>query len=105
MVEIGNFDTKITYLLPVQTTGSQGEVIIDYLPVHTAFAHLQTNIDEFNSDSNLEQARSLNVTTYKYPLSTRHRVRIGVEEYEITSITPAERMQPFMTINLTKING
>lgn len=102
-VEIGKFDTNITYLAPVQTTGSQGEVVIDYSPIYTSFAERRTNIDEFNSNSNLEQAESLTIITYKYPVTTRHRVRIGCGDYEITGIDPMERMQLFMMLNLKRI--
>ena len=102
-VEIGKFDTKI-YLPGTGTNNrSQGEVVIDYSPIYTSFAERRTNIDEFNSNSNLEQAESLTIITYKCPVTTRHRVRIGCGDYEITGIDPMERMQLFMMLNLKRI--
>lgn len=105
-INIGELDTPVMLVEMEQTIGSQGQKSWSVVGRHSMLAHVERNVNEVVSDSNLESENSLNVTCYKLPgLTTRWRVEIACRSYEIVGIDPVSRTSPLNILSVRAING
>ena len=105
-VNIGDLDTLVRILRPEQSIGSQGETRFTFTENSKVYAKVERNASEFVANTNLEEGRSIELTTYKIPgLTTRWRVSVEGVTYEITGIDPISRVSPLCILSLQAVEN
>ena len=105
-INIGELDTMVEILRMVQGRGSQGEKTWTASSYAHVWAKVDYSVAESVSDGNLEAGRTVQLTIYKIPeLTSRWRVRIGDEAYEIRTIDTISRISPLCILTLNAIDG
>lgn len=106
MINIGDFDTKVTFQEPTVTRGDQGERIQTWEDVVSPFVKVDRTVAENITDDNLESGRTLTLSCYKVAgMNTRWRVLIDGDPFGIANIEDQGRMSPFVILTLRAIDG
>jgi len=104
-INIGELDTLVTLFSPVAGIGTQGEKTFTYKAFRDVFAKIDGNNDEVINYSNLESEQNKVLTVYKVPeMTTRWRVQISGQMYEISSIDPISRVSPLCLLTIHSID-
>lgn len=106
VILIGDFDTLVTFQVPLRSNGTRGEVTMTYSDREPIWAKVERGIDEAVNNDNLEQTKNYQVTVYKSEvegLNTRWRVKIGQDIFEIRGVEPMDRMSLFCTMEVYSI--
>lgn len=104
-LNIGELDTKITVQAFTETRGSEGEVVKTWTDHSTPFAKVERQTTELVNSENLEEREVLTVTMYKIAsLTTRWRIKVGSQAYEISEIDPVSRISPLCILTVHAID-
>jgi len=104
-INIGEMDTRVEIIRATQGTGSQGEKTWTLESYGRVWAKVERDVVESVESMNLESGHNVRCTIYKIAaLTSRWRVRIDGDIYEIESIDPISRVSPLCTLTLTAID-
>lgn len=104
-VNIGTLDTLVTVQKCVISYGSEGGKTYTFTDFRDVYGNVDRRISEQVSIGNLEDGDYIALTIYKIPeLTTRWRVKIDGQAYEITAIDLIERISPFCTLTLHAVD-
>lgn len=104
-INIGELDTLVTLYQATQTRGEQGQKKFSFTKFRDVFAKLDRDVSESVSYDNLEAGDNIVITIYKVPeMTTRWRVLIGSQYYEISSIDPVSRMSPLCRVSISAVD-
>lgn len=104
-INIGLLDTLVSLFEPTTGIGTQGETTKTWTKVADVYAYLEPNTDESIAYYNQESITSMVITIYKKrDLTTRWRVHIGSQKYEIISIDPISRVSNLCRLNIKSID-
>lgn len=105
-INIGELDTLVEIQSCVITKGDMGQKKYSFTHHSKVWAKVERNINEGVDNLNLEASHDLEVTIYKIKeLTTRWRVIIGKQPYEIVSIDSVSRFSPLCIVGLSAIDG
>jgi len=97
----GDLDTLVTIQQCVISYGKDGSKKYTFSNFRDVYANVDRRVSEQVSIGNLEDSDYINLTIYKIPeLTTRWRVTISGQAYEITGIDLIDRLSPFCTLSL-----
>lgn len=103
-INIGDFDTLVTILKGVKTSTAQGAKGFTYTAYRQVFGKVDLNVSETVENTNLEQGQYIQLSIYKIDsLTTRWRVVVNGETYEITGIDPISRSSRICTLTLHSV--
>ena len=104
--DFGAFDTLIILQQCTTSIGSQGQKQMTFEDYRDVYAKIEEGVNERVYDGNLESSYTLSCIIHKVPeLTTRWRVVIGCNIYEIVSLDNGPRLSPVMTLQLNAIDG
>lgn len=102
---IGELDTLVTLQSCVITSGAEGQKTSTFSDHSRVFAKVDLNVDEMARYSNLEECHFIGLVCYKVAgLTTRWRVIVDGQKYEITAIDPISRVSPLCRLTLRSID-
>ena len=102
--DIGNMDTLVMLQTCAITRNEQGAKVKTFSDYCQVWAKVDHSVDEQVSNGNLEAGHVIYLTIYKIGgLSTRWRVVIAGEPWEITAIDSKDRMSPVCQLTLQAI--
>lgn len=100
-INIGTLDTLVTILRCEISRNQEGAKVFTFPEFRQVYANVDRRVDEQVNTGNLEQSQFINLTIYKIPeLTTRWRVRVKTQTFEITGIDPISRVSPLCTLSL-----
>lgn len=101
----GDLDTLVTIQQCVISYGSEGEKSYTFTDFRDVYAKVDRTVNEQVSIGNLEEGEYIALTIYKIPqLTSRWRVMVSGQAYEITSIDMLDRLSPVCVVNLHAVN-
>lgn len=96
---VGNFDTLIRFERASVVRNAEGVNVKSWTEYHCCYGEvLHTAANEVVDYGNLYSVQSVSVRTYVFDVTNREQMRIGDEVYEILSVNPAGKRQPFVII-------
>ena len=104
-INIGELDTRITVLQYTETRGDEGELIKTWVDHSKPYARVERETSEQISMGNLEERQVLTVTMYKIQeMTTRWRLVVDGQPYEISDIDPVSRISPLCHVTVHAID-
>lgn len=101
---IGTFEEKLELWKLTQTRGTDGEKIESFSKAATVYGDVSWLTSESVEDGNQAAKRSATVTMYKRTdIDTRWQIKWGSVTFEISSISPDERLSPFTEITVREV--
>ena len=100
-INIGTLDTLVAILRCEISRNQEGAKVFTFPAFRQVYANVDRHADEQVNTGNLEQGEYISLTIYKIPeLTTRWRVRVEGQTFEITGIDPISRVSPLCTLSL-----
>lgn len=100
-INIGTLDTLVTILSCETSRNREGAKVFTFPSFRDVYANVDRHADEQVNTGNLEQGEYITLTIYKIPeLTTRWRVRVEGQTFEITGIDPISRVSPLCILSL-----
>lgn len=104
-LNIGELDTLVKVLRYTETKGSESELVKTWVEHSSVFAKVDRETSEQISMGNLEERQVLTVTMYKIAaLTTRWRIQVAGQQYEISDIDPVSRISPLCILTVYAID-
>lgn len=101
----GDLDTLVTIQQCVITEDSEGGKAYAFTDFRDVYANVDRSMSEQVSIGNLEDGDYITLVIYKIPeLTTRWRVKIGTQAYEITRIDLGDRLSPFCVLGIKAVD-
>ena len=101
----GDLDTLVTIQQCVISYGSEGQKTYTFTDFRDVYANVDRRFSEQVSVGNLEDSDYITLTIYKIPeLTTRWRVKIGSQSYEISAIDMGDRLSPFCVLSIKAVD-
>jgi head-tail adaptor len=104
-INIGELDTRISVLRYTETRGAESELKKTWVEHSAPYAKVERETSEQISMGNLEERQVLTVTMYKIlELTTRWRIAVAGQPYEISDIDPISRISPLCVLTVHAID-
>lgn len=104
-INIGELDTTVVVLKYTESFGAESELIKTWVEHSRPFAKVERETNESVSMGNLEERQTLTLTMYKIPeLTTRWRISVDGQPYEIRDIDPVSRISPLCILTVHAID-
>ena len=102
-INIGDFDTLITFLREEKRRGDRGQTSKSFEPDGEEYGSVEIDsAEEGEYNENMAAIRRITVVTYPKDITSKWRLKIEDIEYEITSVVPVKN-HPFIKISAFQV--
>ena len=103
---IGELDTLVTVQRCIIGKGDRGQKTYTFDEHSKVWAKVERSASEYVGHGNLDRGMTVTATMYKIAeLTSRWRLIIGEDAYEITAIDMISRFSPLCQLTLSAVNG